>query len=73
MMIREKSICDFESGLVVGFPLMLALLLSFAPEEAVNSIPALIRPIAGNGFVMGVMAVLLLEHVIFRKRKEKVY
>lgn len=68
MMNREKTILSFENGLVVGFPLMLALLLSFAPAEAINSIPALIRPIVGNGFVMGVIAVLLLEHGIFRER-----
>lgn len=71
MMNREKAVLDFESGLVVGFPLMLALLLSFAPEEAIQSIPAWIRPIVGNGFVMGVIVVVLLEHLVFRKRKQK--
>ena len=57
-------------GRVVGFSLMVALLLSFAPDEALNSIPALIRPIVGNGFVMGVITVLILEHLIFRSGKK---
>lgn len=70
MLIREKAIVDFEGGIIVGFSLMVALLLSFAPEEALNHIPALIRPIVGNGFVMGVISVLLLEHVVFRKSKK---
>ena len=35
-----------------------------------NSIPALIRPIVGNGFVMGVITVLILEHLIFRSGKK---
>lgn len=61
---------DFDGGIVVGFSLMVALLLSFAPDEALNSIPALIRPIVGNGFVMGVITVLILEHLIFRAGKK---
>lgn len=64
---RDKSASDFNRGLIIGFPLMIALLLSFAPEEAINGIPALIRPILGNGFVMGVISVFILEHVIFRQ------
>ena len=70
MMIREKAVDGFDGGLVVGFSLMVALLLSFAPDEALNSIPALIRPIVGNGFVMGVITVLILEHLIFRSGKK---
>lgn len=70
MLVREKAITDFNSGITVGFPLMIALLLSFAPPEAINHIPALIRPIIGNGFVMGVISVLLLEHLIFKTRKD---
>lgn len=69
LITRNQSVSDFNSGMIIGFPLMLALLLSFAPEEAIHSLPAIIRPILGNGFVMGVIAVLLLEHIIFRKRK----
>lgn len=68
MMIREKAVADFDDGVIIGFSLMVALLLSFAPERALNVIPALIRPVVGNGFVMGVITVLLLEHVVFRKR-----
>ena len=70
MMIREKAVDGFDGGIVVGFSLMVALLVSFAPDEALNSIPALIRPIVGNGFVMGVITVLILEHLIFRAGKK---
>ena len=40
MLVREKAITDFDSGVVVGLPLMVALLLSFAPEEVLNLIPS---------------------------------
>ena len=71
MLTRENCAVDFEGGLIIAFPLMVALLLSFAPEEALGSIPALIRPIVGNGFVMGVIMVLILEHGIFRERTKR--
>ena len=66
MLTREKCVVGFESGLIIAFPLMVALLLSFAPEATLQGIPVLIRPIIGNGFVMGVIMVLLLEHGVFR-------
>ena len=68
MLVREKAITDFDSGVVVGLPLMVALLLSFAPEEVLNLIPSLFKPIMGNGFVMGVITVLMMEHLIFKKK-----
>ena len=45
MLVREKAITDFDSGVVVGLPLMVALLLSFAPEGVLNLIPSLFKPI----------------------------
>lgn len=69
LLARESVVPDFNGGLTVGLPLMVALLLSFAPVEAIGHIPALIRPIVGNGFVMGVITVLLLEHGVFRRPK----
>lgn len=54
MLTAEKAVFDYESGLVIGFSLMIALFLSFVPEEVLNTIPALLRPVIGNGFVMGV-------------------
>ncbi|KIO45736.1 uracil-xanthine permease family protein [Sanguibacteroides justesenii] len=69
MTVHETAVKNFNNGIVIGFPLMVALLLSFAPDSALNSIPPLIRPIIGNGFVMGVISVLILEHLIFRKEK----
>ena len=68
MLVREKAITDFDSGVVVGLPLMFALLLSFAPEGVLNLIPSLFKPIVGNGFVMGVITVLIMEHLIFKKK-----
>lgn len=70
MLTRGKAVADFDSGIVIGFPLMTALLISFAPEETLQQIPSFIRPIIGNGFVMGVVSVLLLEHLVFPQKRK---
>ncbi len=53
-------------GLVVGIPLLVAVVVAFLPAGVVETYPPVIRPVAGNSFVMGVLAVLFLEHVLFR-------
>lgn len=62
----------FENGLVLGLPLMLSIIISFLPEEAVATFPLFLKPILGNGFVVGVIAVLLMEHVIYKEKNTPV-
>ena len=69
LMNKQKAVIDFESAIVIGFPVMLAMLISFLPEAVVSSIPLIARPILTNGFVMGVITVIVCEHLIFRKKK----
>lgn len=57
----------FDDGLIIGLPLMLGLVISFLPPEVLDSFPTLLRPLLGNGFVVGVLALLLLEHVILQR------
>lgn len=72
MLVTEQGIKDFNGGMIVGLPLMFGLLLSFAPPVALAGIPDVFRPLLGNGFVMGTVAVIVLEHVVFRKTVRKV-
>jgi xanthine/uracil permease len=58
---------ELQDGLVVGMPLLVAVVVAFLPADAVSTFPPLIRPVAGNSFVMGVLAVLFLEHILFRQ------
>jgi xanthine/uracil permease len=67
-LLKDKNaISSFNSGIIIGFPLLTALLIAFLPPQAVNSIPAMLRPILGNGFVIGVINVIILEHFILRE------
>ena len=60
----------FKDGVILAIPIMFTTILSFAPTEALSAIPALIRPIVGNGFVMGIILILLLEHLFLKDRKQ---
>lgn len=68
IMTANKSAATFEDGLIIGLPIMVAILFAAIPMEAV---PQLIRPIMGNGFVMGTLTVMILEHIILRKPAPK--
>ena len=65
-LIESGSTHSFNDCLIVGLPIMISLIFSIIP---MNIIPTLLRPIIGNGFIMGVILVMLLEHVILRQRK----
>ena len=47
---------------------MLSIIISFLPNSIVNIFPVILRPILGNGFVVGVLAVLIMEHLIFKEK-----
>jgi xanthine/uracil permease len=64
----KEEIFTFENGIVIGFSVIIAATFSFLPETAVTMIPAIVRPVLANGFVAGTLAVMILEHLVFRKR-----
>ena len=69
MVTSTKSVQSFEQGLIIGLPVMVAMLFGMIPMQV---IPAMLRPLIGNGFVMGVITVMLLEHLIFKKEKIRI-
>lgn len=68
LLVRQKAVADFNDGAVIGLSMMVALLITFTPAEARGQIPSLLRPILGNGFVMGIITVLIMEHLVCRKK-----
>jgi xanthine/uracil permease len=68
LMVAFESIKEFqiEDGLIIGLPLMLATIIAFLPAEFLYSFPSVLRPVLGNGFVVGITAALLMEHLIFK-------
>lgn len=64
----EKGVRSFNGGVIVALPLMLGLFVTFCPAVLFDAFPSLLRPLLANGFVMGVIAVIALEHWILRER-----
>ena len=59
----------FEDGMVIGLPLLAGTVTAILPPAAVGEFPATLRSVAGNGFVVGVVAVLVLDR-LFHRREE---
>jgi xanthine/uracil permease len=56
---------------VISIPLMAGVGIFFVPGQAWLSLPPLLGYILGNGLIVGVVLVLVLEHIIFRKKPDK--
>ncbi len=65
MMHSTKSAETFSDALTLGLPIMVAMLFQLMPKDVA---PEIIQPLVGNGFAMGVITVILMEHVVNRKR-----
>ncbi len=57
----------FQDALIISIPVMASVLVSFLPPEIAASFPRILIPVASNGFVVGTLMVLLLDHVLLRK------
>lgn len=62
---QTQSGVSMENGLVLGLPLMLGTMTAFLPAEVITQFPAMIRPVLANGFVIGLLTVLFLEHFVY--------
>ena len=69
MMAEKKIIKNFDHALIVALPLIVALLVAFLPPTVGAALPIAIRPILTNGFVIGVLLVVFLEHIVFLRKK----
>lgn len=66
MAVSTGSIRSFSGALTISLPIMVALLFQLMPRGVV---PSVIQPLVGNGFAMGVITVLVMEHLINRTKE----
>ena len=66
MAYSTNSIGSFSGALTISLPIMVALLFQLMPRGIV---PSVIEPLVGNGFAMGVITVLVMEHLINRNKE----
>lgn len=64
--VQDKAF-HFEDGLVIGLPVLLGTIISFLPADVLRTFPVVLRPILGNGFVVGTVAAFVLDRAIFHR------
>ncbi len=65
MMHAKQAAITFADALTLGLPVMVAMLFQLMPKGIA---PEVIQPLVGNGFAMGVITVIVMEHVINRPK-----
>lgn len=68
MVAFSSSGFSFQDAMTISIPVMISVLVSFLPSEVIATFPRILIPVAGNGFVMGTLTVLLLEHGLLRSK-----
>jgi uracil permease len=54
---------------VIGIPLLMGTMAGFLQQEVTLALPDYLRAVLSNSLVAGIILVLLLEHVLLRKRR----
>lgn len=65
MMHAKQAAITFADALTLGLPVMVAMLFQLMPKGIA---PEVIQPLVGNGFAIGVITVIVMEHVINRPK-----
>ena len=65
---RKGKDLDIRDYLVVGIPLLMGTGASMIPRESLEIFGPSAGPLLGNGLIVGIVVVMVLEHVILRKK-----
>lgn len=66
--VENNVFTSLDDGVIIGMPIIIGTLVAFLPSTLSAQLPTIIRPIIANGFVMGILTVLLMEHIIYRDK-----
>jgi xanthine/uracil permease len=58
----------YEDALVIGASTLLGVIAVFLPDQVLKAIHPSLKPLLGNGLVVGVISAVILEHVVIKKR-----
>ena len=68
---HSKKDFSVQNILIIGIPTLLGTIIAFLPPSSFRLLPIFLQPIIGNGFVVGVLTVLILEHLILKKNRTR--
>jgi len=66
--VENDGLKTIDDGMIIALPVILGTSIAFLPSEVVYKLPEIIRPVLANGFVMGTLIVIILEHLRHIKR-----
>jgi uracil permease len=66
--ISKKGSMKTRDYLVVGIPTLLGTMTSFLPKGIYAPLPSFLSAILANGVVLGIISVLIMEHLLLRER-----
>jgi xanthine/uracil permease len=69
VLTRTGRSLEGRDYLVVGLPILLAGFTTLLPEDFYRALPFSAQAFLKNGLVVGIVAVLLLEHLVLREKK----
>lgn len=69
MVVKDKVVSGFNTMITVAFPILIGIFVSFAPAEFKNAIPLILQPVLTNGFVVGIISVLVLDNILCGKEE----
>ena len=66
LVANQERVFQFEDGLVIGLPVLLGTVIAILPDDVLTTFPVVLRPVLGNGFVVGTVGAFLLDRTMFR-------
>ena len=64
--IHLKKTYAFQTGILIATGILVGTAITLMPAAVLSEIPIAIRPIFGNGFLIGVIVIMVMEHIIYK-------
>ena len=66
---RSGQVLEGRDYLVIGIPILMGGIVSIMPDGFFQAFPSSVHALLKNGLVVGIFLVLLLEHLLLRRRR----
>lgn len=70
ILTRSGRSLDGRDYLVIGIPITMGGIVSILPEGFFNAFPSTVHALLKNGLIVGIILVLLLEHIFLHRKGE---
>ena len=66
LVANQDRVFQFEDRFVIGLPVLLGTVIALLPTDVLATFPVVLRPVLGNGFMVGTVGPFLLDRTMFR-------